>query len=89
MSNKCLRNIQRKKEEPSEKSSSSEDKFDLESLDAKLREISEKCSELKSVAEVSLPGRDLTVSETKAVVSGIGTAASATLQLAAAVKLCG
>ena len=66
VSNKCLRNIQRKKEEPSEKSSSSEDKFDLESLDTKLREISEKCSELKSAAEVSLPGRDLTVSETKA-----------------------
>ena len=66
VSNKCLRNIQRKKAEPREKSSSSEDKFDLESLDNKLREISEKCSQLKSAAEVSLPGQDLTERETKA-----------------------
>ena len=66
VSNKCLRNIQRKKAEPREKCSPSEDNFDLESLDSKLREISEKCSKLKSSAEVSLPGQDLTVSETKA-----------------------
>ena len=38
----------------------------MESLDNKLREISEKCSKLKSEAEVSLPGQDSTVSETKA-----------------------
>ena len=66
VSNKCLRNIQRKKAEPREKSSPLEDNFDLESLDSKLREISEKCSQLKSAAEVSLSGRDFTVSETKA-----------------------
>ena len=65
VSNKCLRNIQRKKPERREKSSL-EDNFDLESLDNKLREISEKCSKLKSVAEVSLPEQDLRVSETKA-----------------------
>ena len=67
VSNKCLRNIQRKKAEPQEKSSPLEDNFDFQSLDNKLREISEKCSQLKSAAaEDSLPGRDLTVSETKA-----------------------
>ena len=61
VSNKCLRNIQRKKAEPREKSSPLEDNFDLESLDNKLREISEKCSKLKSAAEVPVA-----VSETKA-----------------------
>ena len=66
VSSKCLRNIQRKKAEPREKSSPLEDNFDLESLDSKLREISEKCSQLKSAAEVSLSSREFTVSETKA-----------------------
>ena len=65
VSDKYFRNIQRKNPESIE-NSSLEDKFDFKNLDSQLREISEKCCQLKCEAELSLSEQDLTVCQTEA-----------------------